>query len=60
MPEIRIAVVVNDEKLKNAFKLLCALKGVSMKERIIQLVEQDVAEHKDKLEQLKDFRSGDS
>lgn len=48
----RLVVDLTDPQIKKKFKLLCAIKGVSMGEYIQKLVENEIEHHKDKLEGL--------
>ena len=50
--ELRLTVVI-DGDLKKKFKLICAINGQSLKDRIIDLLKKDVYDHRDKLDAVK-------
>lgn len=50
--ELRLTVVVDGE-LKKKFKLICAIKGQSLKERVEELIKKDIYDHRDKLDAVK-------
>lgn len=51
--EFRLTVVIDDPQEKADFKLICALRGETMKEAVIGLIRKEITENKERLKRAR-------